>query len=116
MLKNRLWSLVLLMALGCASMAASAGENSGARTIANMGCDNVDTVCYVYLEGAAVGSSLGCPSNYVQWDLTDPNGKASYASLMAAFLAGKQVNIYVAACFAARPAFPTLHYFNIYNN
>jgi hypothetical protein len=113
--KKSLWISLLLAALGCASMTASAAEQSGPRTIENMGCDNVDTICYVYLSGASVGGSLGCASNYVEWDLNDPNGKTSYASLMAAFLAGKQVNIYMAACLPARPTFPTIYYFNIYN-
>ena len=114
-LKNRPWLSVLLAVLGYTSITASAAESSGPRTIDNMGCDNVDTVCYVYLTGTALGGSLGCASNYVEWDLTDPNGKTSYASLMAAFVAGKQVNIYTAACFTSRPSFPTLTYFNIYN-
>jgi hypothetical protein len=112
------WTLELIIVTTLAAFSAStpAAENTGQRTIVDMGCDNVDSVCYIDISGAPAGASTGCSSNLIQWDsLNDPNGKNTYAALMAAFISGKQVNVYINSCFAARPAYPTIWYFNIYN-
>jgi len=80
-----------------------------------MGCDNVTPMCYVNISGPPVGSTVGCSSNVIQWDSNnDPNGKKTYASLLAAFLAGKQISIYVNSC-SIRPTYPTIWYYSIYN-
>ena len=98
------------------SPTAFSAEYSGARTIVDMGCDNVDTICYIDLSGAPVGATVGCSSNYIVWDsVNDPNGKNTLASLLAAFVSGKQINVYINSCLAARPANPTMWYFTVYN-
>jgi hypothetical protein len=98
------------------SLPVLAGENTGARSIVDMGCDNVDSICYIDIAGAPVGTSLGCSSNYIEWDsINDPNGKNTLATLLAAFASGKLVNVYVNSCLAARPSYPTIWYFNVYN-
>ena len=111
------WILrTLLAATALFSLPALAGENTGQRSIVDMGCDNVDSICYINIAGAPVGASVGCSSTYIQWDsINDPNGKNTYAALLAAFTSGKLVNVYVNSCFAARPSYPTIWYFNVYN-
>jgi len=98
------------------SLPVLSAENTGARNIVDMGCDNVDSICYIDIAGAPVGASVGCSSNYIQWDsINDPNGKNTLAALLAAFASGKLVNVYVNSCLAARPTYPTISYFNVYN-
>jgi hypothetical protein len=98
------------------SLPVFAGENTGPRSITDMGCDNVDSICYINISGPPAGGSLGCSSNYIEWNsINDANGKNTYAALLAAFASGKQVNVYIGACLAARPSYPTIWYFNVYN-
>jgi hypothetical protein len=92
-----------------------AGEDSGVRTITSLGCDNVDSICSINVSGAPIGASVGCSSNTIAWDsMNDPNGKSTLATLLAAFGSGKQIEIYVNSCLAARPSFPTIWYINVY--
>jgi hypothetical protein len=108
--------LVALTMATLVSLPALAGEGTGPRTIGDMGCDNVDSICYIDKSGAPAGASVGCSSNYIQWDsINDPNGKNTYAALLAAFVSGKRVSVYINSCLAARPSFPTIWYFNVYN-
>lgn len=109
------WMTALGLVFVCSGTGtAFALESTGPQTITEMGCDNVDTLCHVTISGAPVGSTLGCASNVILWDIaSDANGKATYASLLSAFVAGKQVNFFVAACMAGRPTLPTISYYQV---
>lgn len=96
---------------------AWAGEDLGTRKISNLGCHNGDGTCYVTLEGATFGSSLGCPNAPVpefRFDNADTDaGKRSYATFLSAFLYGKPVVVHVDGC--TQQGYPKLQYFRVVN-
>ncbi len=106
------WATAVGLAIvALASGRAFALESSGAQTVTEMGCDNADTICHVTISGSAVGSTVGCPSNTIVWDVaSDANGKVTYTSLLAAFIAGKQVTIFITSCMSG---LPTISYYQI---
>lgn len=101
----------LLLAASPNKSQAAAG--TGWRTITQMGCHMGSSVCYVTINGDAVGPS-GCTGNSIRWDPTAVNGKETFAQLTAAYLAGKQVYFYVTdTCFTGQATFPTFSYYNV---
>lgn len=102
----------LLAALLLGSEAA-AFTNSGYRNILDIGCHADGSVCYVTVDGDAVAPSTGCVSNSIRWSGADPAGKTVLSLLYGAFLAGKQVNFTMDACFATQPTYPTFWWFYI---
>lgn len=89
--------------------AANAAGMTGPRKILAMGCHNDNSgICFVDLEGAAVGAST-CSSTTVRWDaVTVSGGKIQLTLLSAAYVAGKPVNFYIPdTCFSIQPNYPT---------
>lgn len=98
------------------SASALSGENTGQRTIVDMGCANVDSICYIDISGTPAGASVGCASDMRQFDvLNDPNGKSTYAMMLSVFMTGKLIDIYINSCLSSRPQYPTIWYYNVYN-
>lgn len=99
------------------STSALAGESIGARKIVGIGCHNTNAVCYVTMDGAAFGASLGCTvgaTNDFRFDNGDTAiGRRTYAALMAAFMAGKSVTLYLDGC--TGQGYPNLIYYNVVN-
>ncbi len=110
------WALNLAVAAAAtAPLAAHAAEDLGARTVTNLGCHHGNGTCYVGLSGAPFGSSLGCtinPSTQFRFDDGDTAiGRRSYASFLAAYLAGKSVTAVVSGC--TSQGYPALSFFVI---
>ena len=101
-------SMMTLTLLSQNSMAITV---SGWRTIVDMGCHTVDSICFLTLSGAAVGPAQ-CSQPELRWNQeTMPNAKAFFAQMTAAFLAGRQVNIAVHdICYAD---WPTPYFYHI---
>lgn len=108
--------LVAYSLLGCMLMTgiSKAGNYGIVGTITSIGCQTVNGICLVVLNGTAAGPP-GCVSNDIRWDsVNTPNGNAAIAQLTAAYLAGKQVTINIDnACFSEFPAYPTMDYYII---
>ena len=75
-----------------------ADEPTGYRKITGMGCHVVDGICFVNLEGSLFGSTEGCSSVQARWDSSTAGGKNNLSMLMAAWLAGKEVDLYLRGC------------------
>lgn len=94
---------------------AMAGESIGPRTIASIGCHNTDGTCYVVLVGSAFGASLGCTSGATTEFRFDNGetavGRRTYASLLAAHLSNRPVNVYLEGC--TSQGVPRLIYFHV---
>jgi hypothetical protein len=87
----------------------NAGGMTGPRKILSMGCHNDSSgVCYLDIEGSAVGA-VSCYGTTIRWDAVNvPGGKIQLSLLTAAYIAGKPVNFYIPdACFSLQPAYPT---------
>ena len=99
-------SLSLFAVIGMASIsfagpvAAANYEDLGQRTITKVGCPNSSNVCFIALDGQLFGSEQGCNTvDQVRWDNGGTSdGKRAYATLLAAFLAGKKVDITIYGC------------------
>jgi hypothetical protein len=92
------------------SFSTLAAGSTGPRKIQNIGCHNTDSVCYITIEGAPVGSS-NCQGNSIRWDSGTVFGKNHLALFMAAFYQGKQVDLYIPDnCFSLQPNYPTFLY------
>jgi hypothetical protein len=106
-------------ALVCVSVSAQPVETSDPRKVVSMGCHVDDGICYVALEGtrfvqnASNCSSWGGGAAEVRWDNADKVGKRAYATMMAAMLAGKKVQLSVSGCTVQGA--PKLAFFNIIN-
>jgi len=77
-------------------VAAAYHEDLGQRTITLIGCHNVDNTCFIILDGPGFGVNQGCVDSGtgVRWDNGDTSeGKRTYATFLAAYLAGKKVDI-----------------------
>lgn len=108
-------SVVLAVVLGSTiSSMASACEHSGSRTIQSIGCHADGTVCYMTVDGAAVGAA-SCMSNNIRWSGADQAGRTTLSLLYGAFLAGRKVDLCVdtSGCFAAQPLYPTFHWYYV---
>jgi len=108
----------IVCALGCSMSASSfASESALNRKIQSVGCHNTNGTCYVSLDGAPFGSTLGCPiasTNEFRFDNAETaEGKRAYASFMAAFLSGKSVDVTLTDC--SSQGVPKLHYYNLHN-
>src|SRR5258706_16279759 len=97
-MKSGLWSTVFFAAISVAA-AAWAGENVGPRKVVNVGCHNVDGICFVTLDGSAFGSTLSCPvtsTTEFRFDNGDTTvGRRTYASFLAALVGGKSVFVFL---------------------
>jgi len=104
-----------VIGLAAWSGGALAAEYVGNRMVTDVGCHHVNPICYVTLDGAAFGSSLGCPvasSNEFRFDDGDTAiGRRSYASLLAAFLAKKHISVVLDGC--TSQGAPKLYYFHV---
>lgn len=105
--------LLLSTALVLGVIGDASAENTGPRTVLDIGCHLHDTTCYVTVSGTAVGPSA-CRATNIRWSAGLPNGKSVLALLTAAFAAGNSVNITVddGACFG-QAGFPALLYLTV---
>ena len=115
-------SLSFLTIIGMAaigfSSSATAGyqEYIGRRTISWIGCYNGNNTCFVAFDGMIFGADQGCvvPGPEARWDNGDTSeGKRTYASLLAAYLAGKKVDIVINGC--SINGYPMINYFVVVN-
>ncbi|WP_266169291.1 hypothetical protein [Dyella subtropica] len=61
MINKKMWlHLIVLLAALVAGASSIAGEAVGPRKVVNLGCQNSNGTCYVILDGASFGSTLGC--------------------------------------------------------
>jgi hypothetical protein len=108
--------LIACVFIGCVLMipVSRAGSYGITGTIASMGCQTVNGICFVIINGTAAGPP-GCVQNQVRWDsVNTPNGNAAIAQLTAAYFAGKQVSINISDnCFSEFPSYPTMDYYII---
>jgi hypothetical protein len=100
---------------GSSARAQVLSEDIGFRKIVGIGCHNIDGTCFVTVDGAVFGASLGCASGATtsfRFDNGDTAiGKRTFAALMAAYLSGKHVEVYLTGC--SVQGFPAIKYFNI---
>jgi hypothetical protein len=96
------------------SISKAQSYGTGAVTIIQIGCQTVNTICFVAFSGPAVGPP-GCYTNQVRWDsVNTPNGKEAVAQLTAAYVAGKQVTFSIDNnCFPEFPSYPQMDYYII---
>lgn len=109
--------------IGCAvaacallsSFSARADEETGWRKIVDIGCHHSGGTCFVTLDGAAFGASLGCPgapTNQFRFDDGDTvTGRRTFTALLAAFTTGKSVSIHLTGC--SVQGVPTLAWYHI---
>jgi hypothetical protein len=109
----------LMLALLGVAGAGHAAEYMSQRQITSLGCHSGDGTCFVTLDGALFGKNEPCAANYptginqFRFDNGDtPSGRRAYASLMAAFLAGKRVDIAISGC--TGQGVPALSYYIVY--
>jgi hypothetical protein len=107
-----------LAVAGCAllsSFNAHAEEDTGYRKIVDIGCHHNAGICFVTLDGAPFGASLGCPgapTNQFRFDDGDTViGRRTFSALMTAFATGKSVSIHLAGC--SSQGTPTLTWYHI---
>ncbi|MCS0583189.1 hypothetical protein NX784_16485 [Massilia pinisoli] len=97
------------------SFSAHADEETGWRKIVDIGCHHVGGTCFVALDGAAFGASLGCPgapTNQFRFD--DGNtvtGRRTDSTLLAAAMSGKSVSIHLTGC--SSQGTPTLAWYHV---
>lgn len=98
--KSIVWSVIV--AAACLLAQPARAEETGFRSIVDIGCHEDKGTCFVKLDGSAFGGAQNCrvgASTEVRWDDADQaNGKRTFAALYGAFLAGKQVNLEVSGC------------------
>lgn len=98
------WSTVGLLAFvgACLHTPAFGSESLTNRKIHSIGCHAGDGTCFVQLEGAAFGSSLGCTvtstSEFRFDNAGTADGRRAYASFLAAFLSGRPVSVVLLGC------------------
>jgi hypothetical protein len=100
-MKNTKILAVALCAAVSSIQNASAIEDISPRQILKLGCHHVNGTCYVVLDGAPFGSTLNCTyaGNEFRFDAGDTAiGIRSYASLLAAKLKGRSVNVTIDGC------------------
>jgi hypothetical protein len=104
------WCLSLLFLFSVSCFAASM---SGPRKILSIGCHNTDPICYITIEGSPVGPA-GCNGTSIRWDSSTIPGKNHLSLFMAAYHAGKPVDLSILdACFPIQPNFPTFGFSNM---
>lgn len=109
-MKNR---LTLALCLFIFTTISNAAENITSRKIIDIGCHVNTEVCFVTLSGEQFGKSENCaqPSNEFRFNGSTMNGRRAYASLYAAFLSKKLVDIYISGCYSG---FLTLNFYHIH--
>ncbi len=99
---RNLLAIIGMATIGFASPSiAAVHEDTGPRTITNIGCHSFDNTCFVDVDGPIVGANQGCNffGNQIRWDNNDSSeGKRTYSTFLAAFLAGKKINIHIYGC------------------
>jgi hypothetical protein len=99
----------------CASSTSFADEALTNRKVTAIGCHHGNGVCYVTVDGANFGGTLGCTvksTNQFRFDDADSNnGKRSYASLLSAYLSGQPVTVSVGGCSAQ--GYPALSQYSL---
>ena len=104
---------VFCLGISLSSTGAFAAESVASRKVVGVGCHNTDGTCFVTLDGAPFGATLGCAvgaSNDFRFDNGDTSiGKRAYASFLAASLAGKSVSVSLEGC--TSQGFAKLAYF-----
>lgn len=116
---RNLLAIIGMATIGFASPSiAAVHEDTGPRTITSIGCHSIDNTCFVSLDGPVVGANQGCQAidnNNIRWDNNDTSeGKRTYSSLLAAFLAGKKVNIHIYGC--SLQGYPKVIWYVVYSN
>jgi hypothetical protein len=111
------WAGFATAALGLLwAMPSQSAEYIQQRRITAMGCHHGNGVCYVSVDGAPFGGSEGCRSgavNEFRWDDADtPNGRRTYASMLAAFSQNKRVSVAIVGCSAQ--GVPSLSYYTVH--
>jgi len=93
----------------------AAEDGTGWRKIVDIGCHNVDAICFVTLDGPSFGTNLSCPvsqTNEFRFDNNDtPIGRRTFAALLAAYLSGKKVAVSLEGC--SIQGYPLIKYFHI---
>lgn len=109
-----IYSMVLVVGLIISSTSV-ASELVGPRNIVSVGCHNGSGTCFITLDGASFGGSLGCangPINQFRFDNGDTDdGKRSFAAFLAAYLNGKRTTVYLDGC--TTQGYPQLIYYTI---
>ncbi len=109
---KKMMLIFILMTINFSSFAA---ENITYRKITSIGCHHIDGTCYVSLSGEPFGNTLSCPYkniNQFRFDASTVIGKRTYASLYAAYLAKKFVDVYLDGC--SSDGRPSIAWYTIY--
>ncbi len=75
MIKFVAQSFVILIVLLASPL--SFAENSGPRTITDVGCHRNDHICFFTISGTSIGPEE-CKSISIRWNKNDPNGEAIF--------------------------------------
>ncbi len=107
--------LLMYICLLFIANSAFADEGVTSRQIVDIGCHITDGTCYVTLSGSSFGQSQTCtkPSNEFRFDGSTTHGKRAYATLYAAFLAKKSVDIVIQGCYPGT-GYLNLHYYHVH--
>lgn len=99
--------------LSFAFFALSSQNQAITFTINKIGCHLNDPTCYIYID-QSVGPA-DCSANSIRWNKkTSESGKEALSLLLAAHMAGKQVDMAVSeACFSNNPKYPTFVHFSV---
>ncbi len=103
--------LVVATAFICVVQAqAQPVESLGNRRIQSVGCHHSDNTCFVTLDGAAFGATLGCSitsTTEFRFDNADTSGgRRTHAAMFAAHMANRSVAVAVAGC--SRQGYPSV--------
>lgn len=113
---NSKWLSSVVLAVGvCFTSSGNANEQVGPRLITHIGCHHSDGTCFVSLDGPAFGAQQNClqgATTQFRFDNAEtPHGRRTYASLMGAYLARKQVSVAISGC--SSQGVPSLSWFVI---
>lgn len=106
-----MFNKIIFLAILALFSGFSLGVGTGHKVINSMGCHLNDGTCYIYIDEEVGPPS--CHRNSIRWNKDkSSSGKETLAMLLAAFSAGKKVNLnIVGECYGA---YPTFNYINIY--
>ena len=104
------YALLLAAAAVYCLPAQAAIEPLGSRKILDLGCHHADGTCFVSLDGAPFGASLGCvhtSTNQFRFDNSETAaGRRTYAAMLAAMLSNRSVAVTLTGC--SNQGFPTV--------
>ncbi len=105
--------LIAILFMGVCTKALAAGE-TGFRKVSLVGCHINEPVCFVQIDGPAVGPSA-CSGNSIRFDPTaSATGQSVLSLIYAAHFSGKTLNFYMSdACFTRQAGFPTFYYVQV---